>query len=290
MDDALRPVIADLQRWLAQERAAGRERVFLDEDVRAAARDHARVASPSLPEPSADTLPAPKAPAVSSEAPQPAPRPASAAADDDGAPLPPARVRRDEEVVARKAAALAELDTRQVSVCTKCALSQSRTNTVFGVGHPDADLMFVGEAPGADEDAQGEPFVGRAGKLLTKILGAIGFEREDVFIANVLKCRPPGNRDPLPDEVGHCEPYLLEQIRIIEPKVICALGRVSAQTLLQTRQSLGKMRGQVHDYHGVPMVVTFHPAALLRNPAWKRPTWEDVRRLRALYDELTASG
>ena len=216
----------------------------------------------------------------------PEPSPAIAPALDQPAP---ARVvvPGDEDARARKATALAELDRTQVAVCTKCALSKTRTNTVFGVGNPDANVVFVGEAPGRDEDLQGEPFVGRAGQLLTKILGAIGFQREDVYICNVLKCRPPDNRDPLPDEVAHCEPYLLAQLDIIRPRVICALGRISAQTLLKTNTSLTKLRGQVHDYHGIPMVVTYHPAALLRNPNWKRPTWDDVQKLRILHDELT---
>lgn len=183
-----------------------------------------------------------------------------------------------------KAAALAALNESRVAVCTKCALSETRTNTVFGVGNPDAGVVFVGEAPGRDEDLKGEPFVGKAGQLLTKILGAIGFAREDVYICNVLKCRPPNNRDPLPEEVVHCEPYLLAQLDIIQPKVICALGRISALTLLKTKSTLGKLRESVHDYHGIPMVVTYHPAALLRNPGWKRPAWEDVQKLRAIYD------
>ncbi|HKI84921.1 MAG TPA: uracil-DNA glycosylase [Candidatus Krumholzibacteria bacterium] len=203
-------------------------------------------------------------------------------------------LRRESGSVARKvdsteASAQAEalrVLAQEVAGCVKCKLHSTRTQTVFGVGNPNADLVFVGEAPGRDEDLQGEPFVGMAGKLLTKIISAIGFEREDVYICNVLKCRPPQNRDPQPDEVAQCEPYLLRQLEILQPKVICALGRVAAQTLLQTRESLTRMRGRVHDYHGIPMMVTYHPAALLRNPNWKRPTWEDVQKLRALHDEL----
>jgi DNA polymerase len=175
----------------------------------------------------------------------------------------------------------------EVLPCTACPLSAGRTTTVFGSGNPQAEVVFIGEAPGRDEDLQGEPFVGASGQLLTKILGAIGYAREDVFICNILKCRPPNNRDPLPEEVRHCEPHLKRQLAILRPKVICCLGRVAAQTLLQTDLSLGKLRRTVHFYEGVPVLVTFHPAALLRNPAWKRDTWDDVRKLRALNEALS---
>jgi DNA polymerase len=147
--------------------------------------------------------------------------------------------------------------------------------------------MFIGEAPGRDEDQQGKPFVGRAGQLLTKIIEAIQFQREDVFIANILKCRPPDNRDPQPEEAEACLPYLGIQIQLIQPKIICALGRVAAQTLLQTTTPLGKLRGRFHDFHGTKLIVTYHPAALLRNPNFKRPTWEDVQLLRKEYDRLS---
>jgi DNA polymerase len=150
--------------------------------------------------------------------------------------------------------------------------------------------MCVGEAPGANEDLQGEPFVGQAGQLLNKILEAIKLRREDVFIANVLKHRPPGNRNPLPEEVTACSPYLVRQIELVRPKVILALGTFAAQTLLETKLTIGKLRGQVHRYYGVPLVVTYHPAALLRNPAWKRPTWEDVQLARRILDHAVASG
>jgi DNA polymerase len=146
--------------------------------------------------------------------------------------------------------------------------------------------MFIGEAPGRDEDLQGEPFVGRAGKLLDKILAAIGFKREEVYIANILKCRPPNNRDPQPDEMKTCMPHLLEQIYLIKPKVICALGRISAQALLETSTPLGKLRGKWHDFNGTPFLVTYHPAALLRFPGYKKDCWEDVILLRSKYDEL----
>ena len=166
---------------------------------------------------------------------------------------------------------------KHIASCTKCPLYSTALNPVPGEGNPNADFMCVGEAPGATEDETGRPFVGAAGQLLTKILQAIGLEREHVFIANVLKHRPPGNRNPAPDEVAACSPYLIRQIELVKPKVILALGTFAAQTLLDTKTSIGKLRGQVHRYHGVPLVVTYHPAALLRNPAWKRPTWEDVQ-------------
>ncbi len=171
--------------------------------------------------------------------------------------------------------------------CRKCHLFKTRTNLVFGVGNQNAEVMFVGEAPGREEDLQGEPFVGRAGQLLDKILAAIKFTRDEVYIANILKCRPPENRDPLPDEVQMCEPHLLEQIRIIQPKIICALGRIAGQALLKTKAPLGQLRGKTHDYHGTKFFVTYHPAALLRYPQYKRPTWEDVKLLRREYDKLT---
>jgi DNA polymerase len=173
-----------------------------------------------------------------------------------------------------------------ISKCKKCPLGETRTKFVYGVGNPDADIIFIGEAPGRDEDLKGEPFVGRAGQLLDKILAAIKFKREDVYIANMLKCRPPNNRDPLPEEMAICFPYLAEQIRLIKPKIICALGRISAQALLQTTTPLGKLRKKWHDFGGMPFMVTYHPAALLRFQSYKRDTWEDVQMLRAKYDEL----
>jgi len=149
--------------------------------------------------------------------------------------------------------------------------------------------MLIGEAPGADEDAQGEPFVGKAGQLLNKILEAIHFHREEVYICNILKCRPPGNRSPQPEEVEQCIPYLKKQIELIKPKVIVCLGLVAAQNLLQTSESLGNLRGRILEYEGIPLMVTYHPAALLRNPNWKRPAWEDVQAIRKFHDERVAS-
>jgi len=179
---------------------------------------------------------------------------------------------------------------KQICNCVKCSLGHTRTKFVFGVGNPKATFMLVGEAPGADEDAQGEPFVGRAGQLLNKILEAINFKREDVFIANILKCRPPNNRNPLPEEVELCIPYLKKQIELIRPKVILCLGLVAAQNLLGTKESLGRLRGKQLIFAGTPVMVTYHPAALLRNPNWKRPAWEDVQAVKKLHDELVARG
>lgn len=175
---------------------------------------------------------------------------------------------------------------KTVQVCRKCKLSGSRKQTVFGEGNSAARLMLIGEAPGEEEDKQGLPFVGKAGQLLDKILAAIGFQRSDVYIANILKCRPPSNRDPDPEEVAQCQPYLDQQIGCIRPKIILALGRVAGQTLLKSEASLAQMRKQIHEYAGIPLIVTYHPAALLRNPRWKRDTWEDVQKLRHLYDRL----
>jgi DNA polymerase len=176
----------------------------------------------------------------------------------------------------------------QVADCTRCQLHSGRTQTVFGTGSSDADLVLIGEAPGVEEDRQGLPFVGRSGQLLTEILRAIGFAREEVYICNILKCRPPENRDPDRAEVTACEQYLQQQLEIIEPKLILCLGRVAAQTLLGTRATLGALRDTVHFYAGIPVMATFHPAALLRNVHFKRPCWDDVRKVRALYDALRA--
>ena len=175
---------------------------------------------------------------------------------------------------------------REVSACRKCELHHSRTHTVFGCGNPDADWLFVGEAPGQHEDLQGQPFVGRAGKLLDMMIAALGMEREQVFIANVLKCRPPGNRDPQPQEIEQCEPYLHRQLARIRPKVIVALGRISAQALLKTDEPLGKLRGRVHQYgaDNIPLVATYHPAYLLRSPEQKAKAWEDLWRARAIAE------
>ena len=166
-----------------------------------------------------------------------------------------------------------------VSTCTQCDLHKTRTQTVFGVGHPKADWLIIGEAPGADEDRQGEPFVGRAGQLLTQMLRAIGLAREEVFIANILKCRPPNNRDPRMEEVLACNAYLNRQIELLEPKIILALGRIAAQSLLNSTTPIGKMRGKLYQFgeKHIPVTVTYHPAYLLRSPKEKRKVWEDLK-------------
>ena len=203
---------------------------------------------------------------------------AVAGATEPGYSAPP----RSAGAVADKAARLAEL-RGPVLACTKCPhLVKSRTQVVFGVGNPDADLMFVGEAPGADEDVQGEPFVGRAGQLLTKIIEAIDMKREDVYIANVIKCRPPQNRNPEPDEVEQCEPFLFRQIETIKPKVIVALGKFAAQSLLKTSEPITRIRGREYKYRDAILMPTYHPAYLLRNPSSKREVWEDMKRVRAI--------
>jgi uracil-DNA glycosylase family 4 len=185
---------------------------------------------------------------------------------------------------------LLEQFNKEIANCIKCRLHEGRNKFVFGVGNPDADVIFIGEGPGRDEDLKGEPFVGRAGKLLDKILAAIGLDRSIVYIANIVKCRPPNNRDPQPDEMATCMPYLMRQIEIMEPRIICCLGRISAQALLQTSTPLGRLRGRVHDFNGTKLLVTYHPAALLRFPQYKRGTWEDVQMLRAEYDSMGLGG
>jgi DNA polymerase len=202
----------------------------------------------------------------------------------------PGRVQVDEGVpvpLVRSTAEILEgIRTDLGPACTRCKLhSLGRSQVVFGVGNPEAQLMFVGEAPGADEDQQGVPFVGRAGQLLTKIIEAIGLQREDVYIANVIKCRPPQNRNPEPDEVETCEPFLFQQIDAIKPKVIVALGKFGAQTLLRTLDPISRLRGRVYDFRGAKLIPTFHPAYLLRNPSAKREVWEDMKLVRRLLSE-----
>ncbi len=184
---------------------------------------------------------------------------------------------------ADRAGGLEALASR-VRECTACPLHATRTNTVFGVGNPATDVLFIGEAPGREEDRRGEPFVGRAGQLLNKILAAIQLRREDVYIANILKCRPPDNRDPVESEIRCCEKFLVEQIELIEPRIICALGRIAAQWLLRTKAPLSALRLGEHAYQGVPVLVTYHPAALLRQPQLKRSAWEDFKKLKRILD------
>jgi DNA polymerase len=251
---------------------------------------------------SADAEAPPRAPRAA-DRPAPAPPPRTVSEPDEPATTPPANA--EEELVptadaplgiivgaARGHAAhgplshLTSLDdvARAVAACTLCDLCKSARNPVPGDGSPTARLVCVGEAPGESEDATGRPFVGRAGQLLTRILAAIQLTREEVFICNVLKHRPPGNRNPTPEEIAACSPYLIRQLELIRPSVILAFGAFAAQTLLDSRQAIGKLRGFEHRYHGIPLVVTYHPAALLRNPNWKRPAWDDVKLARRILD------
>jgi DNA polymerase len=184
-----------------------------------------------------------------------------------------------------KAASLDQLE-KLICDCTKCRLHQGINKIVFGTVNPNADVLVIGEGPGAEEDKQGLPFVGRAGKLLTDMLKAIKFEREEVYIGNVVKCRPPENRTPLPDEMETCMPYLKKQVELIKPKLILCLGLTAAKGLLKKRESLGELRKSIFDYEGAKVIVTYHPAALLRNPHWKKDCWEDLKKFRSLYEQL----
>ncbi|MGE3276310.1 MAG: uracil-DNA glycosylase family protein [Vicinamibacterales bacterium] len=206
-----------------------------------------------------------------------------AAAPPADGPASAAAAVRTTEAVGDPAEALATLRAEIGPQCTRCKLaSLGRRQVVFGVGHPKANLMFVGEAPGEDEDKQGEPFVGRAGQLLTRIIEAIGLTREQVYIANIIKCRPPGNRNPEPDEVATCEPFLFRQVDIVQPKVVVALGKFAAQSLLARTDPITRLRGRFYEYRGVQLMPTFHPAYLLRNPSAKREVWEDMKKVRAV--------
>jgi DNA polymerase len=170
--------------------------------------------------------------------------------------------------------------------CRRCKLHPYRTQIVFGIGNPQARLVFIGEAPGRDEDLQGEPFVGQAGQLLNKIIQAIQLRRDEVYIANIIKCRPPENRNPEPDEIAACEPFLIKQLHVIRPRLICALGTFAAQTLLKTEEKISSLRGNFHEYQGILLMPTYHPAFLLRNPGRKREVWEDMKKIKREYDRL----
>ena len=184
-----------------------------------------------------------------------------------------------------KAASLDQLE-KLICDCTKCRLHQGRNKFVFGTGNPNADVLVIGEGPGAEEDKQGLPFVGRAGQLLTDMLKAIKFSREEVYIGNVVKCRPPENRTPMQDEMDTCMPYLKKQCELIKPKLILCLGLTAAKGLLKKRESLGELRKSIFEYEGAKVIVTYHPAALLRNPHWKKDCWEDLKKFRKMYEEL----
>ena len=236
----------------------------------------------------------PVSPASATPPPAPAPTPPAASTGNAGAvpPSPIADLPAGLVVAKPSAPGISDIDAAptldaiadMVRRCTRCPLHMTAINGVPGEGNPNARFVVVGEAPGATEDETGRPFVGAAGQLLTKILAAINLRREDVFICNVIKHRPPGNRNPLPNEIAACSPYLIRQLELIRPGVILALGTFAAQTLLETRESIGKLRGRLHRYHGIPLIVTYHPAALLRNPAWKRPAWDDVQLARRILD------
>jgi uracil-DNA glycosylase len=171
--------------------------------------------------------------------------------------------------------------------CQRCKLHNGRTHVVFGAGNPQAALVFIGEAPGEQEDLQGQPFIGPAGELLTKIIEAIGLRREEVYLTSVIKCRPPDNRNPEPDELATCAPFLHHQLQLIQPKIICALGAYAAQTLLQTTDTISQLRGRFHDYHGIKLMPTYHPAYLLRKPTEKRLVWQDMQLVQKAYAEVT---
>jgi uracil-DNA glycosylase len=189
---------------------------------------------------------------------------------------------------AKTSAPLRSLETirEELGDCRRCKLHTNRKKIVFGTGNSNARLVFVGEGPGRDEDLQGFPFVGLAGQLLTKIIQAIQLTREEVYITNIIKCRPPGNRNPEPDEIAVCEPFLIQQLQVIQPRLICALGTFAAQTLLKTTEKISALRGRFHLYQGIPLMPTFHPAFLLRNPNYKREVWEDMKKIKREYDQL----
>ncbi|MDF2772793.1 MAG: phage polymerase-related protein [Geminicoccaceae bacterium] len=273
------PPLADATDWREALRAAG-----------AAPGASERAPGTPPPEASAPLPPAPAAPparAADAPAEPETPGPAGPAPRSPDVATPGLAVgTSSRDLFGGPFASLQTLDeiAATVAKCTRCPLYKTALNPVPGDGTQKAELVCVGEAPGQTEDETGHPFVGAAGQLLTKILAAINLRREDVFICNVLKHRPPMNRNPMPQEVEACSPYLVRQLEIIRPKVIVAFGTFAAQTLLDTKLSIGKLRGTVHRYYGIPLVVTYHPAALLRNPAWKRPTWEDVQLARRVLD------
>jgi len=274
------------RRYLIQQMELGGSEVILERGSAAPAAVQAPTPAPPEPGAAAAATTPPSTPALTPESPaQAAPKWKKGAPPIPGPGLtvePPALSLLTGDPLAdlESLEAVAE----RIRACERCALCASRTNAVPGEGNPRAGLVFVGEGPGATEDATGRPFVGQAGKLLDDIIAAIGLRREDVYIANVVKCRPPQNRTPLPDETTACMPFLRRQLALLGPKVIVALGATAAAALLDTRKSLGDLRGKVHTYGGIPLVVTYHPAALLRNPNWKKPAWDDVRIARQLLD------
>jgi uracil-DNA glycosylase family 4 len=264
------------RRWLELQRDLGGDEVIFDApfDVRAA------IASDQATMPARVQVPGPASPAPAAEATRLTNRTAAAAGRSDAAPAP---------TLASPTGSWTTLDqiAEIVRGCKLCSLCETRTNAVPGEGNPAARLMLVGEGPGESEDLSGRPFVGRAGDLLTKMLEAIQVPRTEAYIANVVKCRPPKNRVPLPDERAACMPYLRRQIELVKPRVLLALGSTASAALLDVKSSLGALRGREHDWNGIPLIVTYHPAALLRNPDWKRPAWDDLRTVRKLLDRDT---
>lgn len=290
-------LLTTLQRVLQDERDVFGDFLVLDTPPRPPAPPAAepvRTAQPSttqaagVPPPPSPAVPQAAAP-LADDVPPPEEPPAMLF-DTQEPPTLPGKRRAPQPPAApvnaawMSASSLPALDA-QINTCMNCPLGATRTKFVFGVGNPHARLMFVGEAPGADEDAQGEPFVGRAGQLLNKILEAIQLKRSDVYIANILKCRPPNNRTPIPEEVDACMPYLKKQIALVKPEIIVCLGLTAAQNLLGISDSLGRLRGRMLTFEGTPLMVTYHPAALLRNPNWKRPAWEDFQAVQKYLAE-----
>ncbi len=298
-------------RYLRQIKESGEDELILSSETADLIRGErvisAAAARPPAPKP-APAKPAPAKPAPANAAPNPATaapasQPAAATADPDSvrakaAALPDvdfidiqlalgaAEGERDMFVEKTPVDRCTNLDcvSKLVSACEACELAATRTNVVFGAGSPTADLMFIGEGPGKNEDLQGVPFVGRAGELLDKILAAAEFERDEVYIANIIKCRPPNNRTPLTNEIESCVPFLARQIALIEPRIICTLGLPATQTLLGMRSSMGSLRGKVYRHRDIKVIPTYHPAAALRDPKYKRPMWEDFLRIRREYD------
>ena len=275
-----------LRSYLRQRRELGDAEIVLDRHTPAELRGLLSPA-PAVPDrPAPPTRPERPAPAAGRPARPPETHARAGAGVPGTTPMRPSVDAPSRGVSADEIRRLPTLDAvRDVALgCPRCRLAETRTKVVFGEGDPQADVMVVGEAPGQDEDRTGRPFVGRAGRLLDLLLMTAGFERERVYICNVLKCRPPGNRNPLPDEVEACSPYLLKQVELVRPKVIVAFGTFAAQTLLGTDVSIGRLHGRLHQYRGIPLVPTYHPAALLRNPGWVRAVWEDLQRVRGVLD------
>lgn len=288
-----------MMRWSERQRAMLKEMgipPFWPEAAEPAAETPA-VTGPSTAVAPAESVPAVSSPVVQAQRPAPQPEPGNGPAEPVVRPAPghrtASKVVEPAPPLRHRPEGVEQMDwpalRQAVAGCQACTLCDGRTQSVFGVGHEGARWMIVGEAPGEQEDKLGEPFVGRAGQLLDRMLSALGLTRSEasaeqqVFIANVLKCRPPGNRNPLPDEVAQCEPYLLRQIELVQPRLILAMGRFAAQSLLKSSEPIGRLRGRVHQVHGVPVVVTYHPAYLLRNPVDKALVWDDLCLARELY-------